>query len=1550
MRISSVRGTYCFVARGDQLAQVVRVVVADATSAAEAEVVLAGDGLAWTEPWRGSLAAERAGRADGPAWAPGRDAGLAAPARFTAAPGLPDGVVVEVPVIFDAELAPGATMTLRAVARSGESRAEAEGDVVVREPGWRMLMVPHFHYDPVWWNTQAAYTSGWDELVWAQDRRETFQHSGLALVEAHLERTRVDPAYKVVFAEVDYLKPFWDLYPDRRQELRDLIAAGRVEIVGGTYNEPNTNLTGAETGIRAAVYGLGFQRDVMGADPQSAWQLDVFAHDPQFPGIMAEAGLTSSAWARGPFHQWGPKASTGSTAWMQFPSEFEWVAPNGRGLLTSYMPTHYSAGWELERATTLEGAMWRAYELLEDLAQVAATRVTLLPVGTDYTPPSRWVTDVAAQWARRYAWPRFEVAIARDFFDAVRSELARQGREPSPQTRDMGPVYTGKDVSFIDTKQAQRLAEAELADAELLSALAAALGAPVPQRELDKAWRQLVFNAHHDGITGSESDQVYLDLLGGWREAYELAARVTGRSTAHLVAAITTAGTGGTEANDDGEPAVVLNTQAWDRSDLAVLDAPAPAPGESLEVTDSTGQAVPSLAEPSPLPGSVRLSFVAQDVPGVGYATYRVRRQPTTGTAGSSSGSSASGSSWWVAVPGTEIANEHLEIAADPARGGGLSRVTGTTSGFQLVPEGEVGNELLVYPEYANHPRFGEGPWHLLPLGPPARSGSEAATVRAERSPLGQRLVVEGALRGFGYRQVVTLWNGARRAELRTEIHGWAIQDHLLRLRFPTTLAGGTPVSAVGDAVVARGFALIDVDSSELPWTLDNPAAEWFGVSTTLAVEAAEAGRSYHRRSVGVAEVITPVGAGAAPWARRLVVALVQKGVTATCSEADHNRYGGLEGDSNLPDFRVAVGGPAENSFVAVVLQAAGPAYRAALDGQLARQGWARLLVPAERSLREVWQPGADLRGPRDLPVIVVAGRDQASTEAAVDALSAEVVGGRVVVEQPAALVPQPEQVPEWTAALLNRGTPGFAVDSSGALHVSLLRACTGWPSGVWIDPPRRSAPDGSAFELEHWSHVFEHALFVGRGDWRQAGCVEEALAYNRPLRTSVTTAHAGPLPARARLLTVRPAPAGNAEGRARDGGTEGRAVLAVVKPAGNSLASGTPGPEAAAAGAGTDVSVRFYEAFGHPAEVDVDSAFPVLGANRANLLEEPGEPVALDGGDAGTGIGVSGTGVSGTGVSRVRLRLAASELATFRLRLGPLTGALTGPASGGGAPGRGEDLGAEVAQPVFSRYWLHNKGPAPMGNQSLAVHVLPTGLVLRSGEEGEFIAQVASGSARSTQSGQVEILAPPGWGVEPSGKLFSLSPAASVQVPARLRVPEGCRPGRYFLAVRVNGPADQSQEDVLTVDVLPALAEAETGLAKAGHPGGPEGLLAKAAPLTHPGGQVDAELEVALDTLDVAVGLGGTATIGLALTNRTAAQIRGELQLLSPVETWPYVAPWAQGFALGPGQRSRAEATVRGPGHGWLSSWALFKVTYFGRLWYSPTVALRLGRQPAHD
>ena len=74
------------------------------------------------------------------------------------------------------------------------------------------------------------------------------------------------------------------------------------------------------------------------------------------------------------------------------------------------------------------------------------------------------------------------------------------------------------------------------------------------------------------------------------------------------------------------------------------------------------------------------------------------------------------------------------------------------------------------------------------------------------------------------------------------------------------------------------------------------------------------------------------------------------------------------------------------------------------------------------------------------------------------------------------------------SVALLNRGTPGSLVSPDGTLHIALMRSCSAWPSGVWIDGDQRTAPDGSSFAWQHWSHTFEYALTAGPGDWREAG------------------------------------------------------------------------------------------------------------------------------------------------------------------------------------------------------------------------------------------------------------------------------------------------------------------------------------------------------------------------------------------------------------------------------------------------------------------------------
>ncbi|WP_062434415.1 hypothetical protein [Herbidospora daliensis] len=1053
--------------------------------------------------------------------------------------------VVEVPVTTDRPPGATAAVTVRA---GGDEKSAA---IVVAEPGWTVWMVSHFHYDPVWWNTQAAYTTTWDTAgEAAQATRQSFQHAGFELVHLHLETARREPDYRFVLAEVDYLKPFWDAHPEHRAYLRRLIEEGRVEIMGGTYNEPNTNLTSAESTIRNLVHGAGFQRDVLGGDPHTAWQLDAFGHDPQFPGLAAAAGLTSSSWARGPFHQWGPMLGGGDPRRMQFPAEFDWVAPSGEGVLTHYMPGHYSAGWWMDSSTTVDEAAEQVYAWFLALKQVAATRNVLLPVGTDYTPPNKWIMDIQREWATRYAWPRFVCGLPKEFFAAVRAERA----EFLPQTRDMNPVYTGKDVSYIDTKQAQRRAEVAVADAEKFATLASVRnGAAYPFALMDKAWRQLVYGAHHDAITGSESDQVYLDLLTGWREAYTIGSRTLDGALEVLGAGLS--------------GVVVWNPSSWPRTDVVRVRL-TPPPGwrgiaEPVVVENAVVDDEGFLVEAD-------VVFLAEDVPPLGYRTFSF-------TPGVNAG--------WLPAGGVSIANESHALTADPARGGGLS--SWVTGGRELIQPGEVGNELVVHDEYPAHPKFHEGPWHLVPKGTRTGSSQCAAEVVAERSAAGERLVVRGAFGPVRYVQEITLWQGLRRVDLTTRLD-FDGADQLVRLRWPVAVEGALPVSEVGNAVVGRGFALIDADTADHPWTLDNPAHNWFALSSTCRIGG---------RPVGVAEIVAgpdvPV-----PALRALAVALVKQGVTATVSRADGPRYGDLAVDSNLPDVRIAVG----------------------------ETPWPKGWHPAARPLTEVWVPSADLTAADALPVLSI-GADEVG--ALIDDLADAVVEAGGESYQP------------YTVGMINRGVPGFAVEPGGALNLSLLRSCTGWPSGIWIDPPRRTVPDGSGFQLQHWTHRFEYALVAGPGDWRDTGLVREGHDVNHPLIARDRGVRGEP--AAGSLLDVPP-----------------NLVLTALKPAGNPIATGRlPGRV-------TGMTMRLYEPHGRTEQIDLP------GWRRTDLLE------------------------------------------TREVPDGPVTGmdvvTCTRDADGGGAA-----PGAEPCQPVFTRYWLHNTGPAPVGNLPVAVHLTAETLTVAS-------------------------------------------------------------------------------------------------------------------------------------------------------------------------------------------------------------------------------------------
>jgi hypothetical protein len=1499
MRVTGVESTDLFTGSAGRALQVVRV-TAEATEAAE----------------EGAGARLRV-----------MGAGASTPLPFGITLGKPgEGRAGEVSVAVTAS--PGTELPVTAIAEAvtpGGGRAELAGSVTVAEAGWTMWMVSHFHYDPVWWDTQGQFTEAKlvlpDEDGALPDTRSAFD-----LVRLHLEKARRDPDYKFVLAEVDYLKPHFDAFPHDRAFLRSLLAGGRAELVGGTYNEPNTNLTGAETTIRNAVYGMGFQRGVLGAEPASAWMLDAFGFDPGFPGLMAAAGLSSSSWARGPFHQWGP-AENGR---MQFPAEFEWLSPDGSGLLTAYMANHYGAGWTLHTATDLEGALRAAYEQFRELAPVAATRNVMLPVGSDHVIPARWVTDVGREWSARYLWPRFVPAIPRDFFAAVRADAEASPARYwiMPQTRDMNPLYTGKDVSYADTKLAARAGEVAVLEGERLSTLAWLRGAQYPAESLDKAWRQLAYGAHHDAITGTESDEVYLDLLAGWREAWQRGDAARQDAVSFLSGAASAPATGGAGPAGTGLAVTVTNGLARERDGMATATVRLAAPGTPwLAVTDPvTGDPVPALADgvrrhPDGSLAEVTLTFRARGVPALGFLRYPLAAAP---------GPAGPGDDGWADADGLAIENDAFLVTAGEGHGA-LASVIDKAAGREVLTM--PGNDLTLQEEYEQHPRWNEGPWHLSPKGPGIAASSGEAAVRAQRSPAGSRLVASYSLGDLSVTAEALLWDGADRVEFRTHVSGSIGKEHLLRVRFPVALPGGLPLYQTATAVIGRPFGTPEADVAKHWWTLENPANHWFGIGSvarmSLPAGTGGTGAGDVAVALGVAEVITPdlTPSESRPAVKDLITWLARAGVTATCSRSSGTRYGSVDVDSNLPDFRIALGGPSVNAFTAEVLSACDPSVAKRLAQLVAEGGAARLWVPASRSRAAAFMPDADLRGPRDLPVLIVATADPASLDDAVFDLArdvtsqripAEVCEGKAVADGDAPLAP-------GAVAVFNKGTLGAAVTPDGTLWMSLFRSCSGWPSGVWIDGDRRTAPDGSSFAWQHWSHTFSYALASagGHADWRSAGFNAAAEDYNHDLIAVVTEAAGGVVPG----------------GVVLDGAPS--VTLSALKPVGNPLAAGLPGTPPRAP---REVTVRLRETDGQTAVARLRLAAGIEAAWLSDLLEE------RYGADLPLADGTGGARAIEVTDGSARVPLRPFETVTLRVRLAEGTAAdvAAGPVAVTAGP-------PEPAQPVFTRYWLHGKGPAPAGNAPVAVHFSPTRVTLAgaagehgpgggpgdAGESGGDPARltltVACGPAGA--SGHVELVVPDGLAALVAGAGcagaplgYDLEPNGFAAWDVTVSALPGTPGGRHFVTARITDGLGQALEDAALVTIGEP-GEADPDLE-------PEELFFRLqSDVMALAGEAD--LEMAAPEVRLAPGASGELVVRIA--SHLASQLRGEAQLVSPVGTWQATGPWTQPVTVAPGGDATVRFAVTVPATaapGW-ESWLLVKLMYFGRVRYSDSVRL---------
>jgi alpha-mannosidase len=390
-------------------------------------------------------------------------------------------------------------------------------------PRHRAFAVGHAHVDTAW--------------VWplAETRRKLVRTAAnqLALIDRY-------PGYRYAASSAQHYEWLEEDDPELFSRVREAVAAGRWEVVGGSWVEPDCNLPDGESLIRQLLVGQRWFEGRFGRRCTIYWSPDTFGHNGQMPQILRQCGIE--------------RFVTQKLSWNQFTrpphDSFRWRGIDGSEVL-AHLPPIGTYNAELE-----PDELRRAVVAFRDHDRSDASLI-LFGHGDGGGGPTPEMLESAARVADLRGLPLVEESTGERFFDAVaerRDELATIS----------GQLYfeyhRGTYTSQSQTKLGNRAGERALHEAEAAAAIAWARDlAAYPAAQFAELWPVLLRNQFHDILPGTSLGEVHETAEAEQRSVREAATGLRDRATAALAAA----------DPGDGAP---LNLDGFERRD--VLEAP----------------------------------------------------------------------------------------------------------------------------------------------------------------------------------------------------------------------------------------------------------------------------------------------------------------------------------------------------------------------------------------------------------------------------------------------------------------------------------------------------------------------------------------------------------------------------------------------------------------------------------------------------------------------------------------------------------------------------------------------------------------------------------------------------------------------------------------------------------------------------------------------------------------------------------------------------------------------------------------------------------------
>lgn len=411
----------------------------------------------------------------------------------------------------------------------------------------RITAVGHAHIDTAWlWPAREA----------ARKCARSFANA-VALMEEY-------PDFELVCSAARHLAWIEERYPALFARIRDRVAAGQFQPVGGMWVEADCNIPSGESLVRQIVHGQRWYISRFGHECREAWLPDGFGFPAGLPQILAEAGM---GWF-----------VTQKLSWNEvnrFPHHtFWWQGIDGTRVHAHFPP-----------AATYNGDMSLPELLRAPRAPDAGSR-SLYPFGhgDGGGGPTRDMVEAAMRAVDLGGAPRVAMESLAEFFAAVEAD-------PAPLPVWAGDLYLEKHrgtfTSQAAVKLGNRRGELALAAAELWSAVRPDT-VPWPADDLDRAWKLLLVNQFHDILPGSSIHWVYSDAAADHAEVQSVAGRLATDAVAAIASAVDTSGM--------ARPAVVFNPTPYARLEpVGAVTADVPPMGYAAVDLDAVATPSPDL-------------------------------------------------------------------------------------------------------------------------------------------------------------------------------------------------------------------------------------------------------------------------------------------------------------------------------------------------------------------------------------------------------------------------------------------------------------------------------------------------------------------------------------------------------------------------------------------------------------------------------------------------------------------------------------------------------------------------------------------------------------------------------------------------------------------------------------------------------------------------------------------------------------------------------------------------------------------------------------------